>query len=101
MESQLTLCQRFQSLKNFIDTELRSILAAYFGETEHMINKIDFLTFYIKNNLKSNDFNIVVQSTLITKVANDGRDMNVYTKSVIIFVNNFSDNFQLNNECVA
>ena len=45
MEPSLTLCQRFQSLKLYINTELRGIRAAFPRETEHMANEIDFSSF--------------------------------------------------------
>ena len=76
-------------------------LVAYFEKIEHVINEIDFLTFYIKNNLKSNDFNVVAQSTLIVKVINDERNVNAHAKSTIIIASNFSNNCQSNDECVA
>ncbi|KAL8697236.1 MAG: hypothetical protein Q9201_007227 [Fulgogasparrea decipioides] len=57
MELKFTLCQRFQSLKNYINTELRGILAAYPGETEQLANEIDSLASYIKDNLKCNGSN--------------------------------------------
>ncbi|KAL8882932.1 MAG: hypothetical protein Q9198_000142 [Flavoplaca austrocitrina] len=101
MESQLTLCQRFQSLKNYIDTELRSILAAYPGETEHVANETDSLASYIKDNLKSNDSNAVAQPALVARVASDGRDVNAYAKPAVTTASNFSDSCQSNGECVA
>ena len=56
-----TFCQRFQSLKNYIDIELRDIVIAFLEKIEYMINEIISLTFYIKNNLKYDDFNVVAQ----------------------------------------
>ena len=71
-------CQRFQNFKNYINTKLRDIVIAFFEKIEYVINVIDFLIFYIKNNFKYNDFNVVVQSTLIAKIINDERKINYY-----------------------
>ena len=72
MESKLTLCQHFHSLKNYIDTELHGILAAFPEETEHVANGIDPLAFYTKDNLRCDGSNAVAQSALIARVASDG-----------------------------
>ena len=93
--------QRFQNFKNYINTELRDILIAFFEKNEHVINEIFFLIFYIKNNFKYNDFNVVVQTTLIVKIINDEQNANSYAKSTIIVANNFSNNRQSNDECVV
>ena len=101
MKLKLTLCQRFQNLKNYIDTELLDIVVAFFEETEHVINETLSLTFYIKNNLKYNDSNAVAQTALIAKIANDEQDAISYAESAIITANNFSNSCRSNNECVA
>ena len=63
--SKLTLCQRFQSLKKYIDIELRGIVVAYSGETEHVANEIASLAFYITDNLKHSDSSAVAQLALM------------------------------------
>ena len=89
-------CQRFQNFKNYINTKLCDIVIAFFEKIEYVINVIDFLTFYIKNNFKYNDFNVVVQSTLIAKIINEKQNVNAYAKSIIIIANNFSNNCRSN-----
>ena len=74
IERKLTLCQRFQSLKNYIDTELCGIVAVYPGETEHVANEIDSLASYIKNALKCDGSNAVAQPALVARVARVARD---------------------------
>ena len=71
MKLKFTFCQRFQNFKNYIDTKLRDILIAFFEKIKHMTNEINFLIFYIKNNFICDDFNIVVQSTLMFRIIND------------------------------
>ena len=101
MKSQFIFCQRFQSFKNYIDTKLHNILVAYSKEIEHVINEIDFLTFYIKDDFKCIDFNVVAQSTLMTKIINDKQNVNAYAKSTIIIANNISNNCQSNDEYIV
>ena len=101
MKFKLTLCQRFQSLKDYIDTELRGILAAFPGETEHVANEIDSLAAYIKDNLICDGSNAVAQSALVARVASDGQDVNSYAEPATPTANNFLDNCQPNGECVA
>lgn len=101
MELKLTLYQRFQSFKNYIDTELRDILAAFFEKIEHVANEIDFLAFYIKNNLICDDFNAVAQSALVITIFSDEQDVNSYAESAILTANNFLNSCQPNGECVA
>ena len=67
----LIFCQRFQNFKNYFDTKLRDILIAFFEKIKHVTNEIDFLIFYIKNNLICDDFNIVAQSTLMFRIINN------------------------------
>ncbi|CAF9940049.1 MAG: hypothetical protein HETSPECPRED_002145 [Heterodermia speciosa] len=93
--------QRFQSLKDYIDTELRGILAAFPGETEHVANEIDSLAAYIKDNLICDGSNAVAQSALVARVASDGQDVNSYAEPATPTANNFLDNCQPNGECVA
>lgn len=78
---------------------MRNIVIAYFEKIEHIINEIDCLTFYIKNNSKCNDFNVVAQSTLIIKKAKNEQNLNAYTKSIIFTINNFLNNCRRNDEC--
>ena len=101
MKFKFIICQRFQSFKNYIDTKLRDILVAFFDETEHVTNEIDFLTAYIKNNLICDGFNTVAQSALMIRVISDEQDVNSYAKSAIFTANNFLDNCQSNDECVV
>ena len=101
MKLKFILFQRFQNFKNYIDTELRDIVIAFFEEIEHVINETIFLIFYIKNNFKYNDFNAVAQIMLIVKIINDEQNANLCAKSTIIIANNFSNNRQSNDECVV
>ena len=101
MDLKLTLCQRFQSLKNYIDRELRGIRAAYPGETEHVANEIVSLASYMKDNLKYNDSSAVAQPALVTRVASDGQDVNAYAEPAVTTANNFSDSCQPNGECIT
>ena len=101
MESKLTLCQRFQSLKNHINTELRGIRATYSEEIEYVTNQIDSLAFYIKDNLKYNDSSAIAQTTLIARVASDAQNENAYAESVVPTANNFFDICRSSDECVA
>ena len=71
MQLKFIFCQRFQSLKNYIDTELRDILVAFSEEIEHVTNEIDFLIVYIKDNFICDDSNVVAQSALMTRIIND------------------------------
>ena len=81
MEVKLTLCQRFQSLKNYIDTELRGIVAAFPGEAEYVANEPVSLASYIKDNHKYNDTSAVAQPALVTRRVSDAQG--VYTRSVL------------------
>ena len=101
MELNFTLCQRFQSLKDYIDTELRGILAAFPGETEHVANEIDSLASCIKDNLVCDGSNAVAQSALVATVSSDGQDVNSYAEPATPTANNFLDSCQPNGECVA
>ncbi|KAI4224383.1 MAG: hypothetical protein L6R40_008450 [Gallowayella cf. fulva] len=101
MELELTLWQRFQSLKNYIKTELRNILAAYPGETEQVANEIDSLASYIKDNLECNGSNAVAHPALVAMAANDRQDVISYAEPAIPTANSLSDSCQPNNGCVA
>ena len=91
MESKLTLCQRFQSLKNHINTELRGIRATYPEEIEYVANQIDSLASYIKDNLKYNDSSAVAQTALVARVASDAQNENAYAEPAVPTANNFFD----------
>ena len=101
MKLKLTLFQRFQKLKNYIDTELRDIVAAFPEETEHVTNETISLASYIKDSLKYNDSSAVAQTVLTARVANDGQDANSCAESAVTTANNISDSRQPNGECVA
>ena len=101
MKLKLTLFQRFQNLKNYIDTELRGIVAAFPGETEHVTNEAISLASYIKDSLKYNGSSAVAQTALTARAANDGQDANSYAESAVTTANNLSDSRQPNDECIA
>lgn len=101
MELEPTLCQRFESLKNYINTDLCGIIAAYPEETEYVANEIDSLASYIKNDLKHAGFNALARSALVARVASDREDVNTYAELAIPPAKNFSDNCQPNGECVS
>jgi hypothetical protein len=42
MKLKLILFQRIQNFKNYIDTELRDIIIAFFEKNEHVINEFFF-----------------------------------------------------------
>lgn len=65
-----------------------------------MTNEIDFLTFYIKNNLICDDFNVVAQSTLMIKVVMNEQNVNSYIESTTFIANNVLNNCQSNDKCV-
>ena len=95
MEVKLALCQRFQSLKSHINTELRDIVAAYPGETEQVAHETDSLALYVK------DSNAVTQPALVARVARDGQGVNAYAEPAVTTADNFSDSCQANRECDA
>lgn len=101
MELKLTLCQRFQSLKSYINTELCGIVAAYPEETEGVANEIESLASSIKDNVRYNGSNGVTQPVVVGRVASDGQGVNAYAEPAIPTTNKFSDNCQSDGECAA
>lgn len=101
MELKVTLCQRFESLKSYITTELCGILTAYPGETERVAQEIDSLASSIKDNVRYNGSIGVTQPVVVGRVASDGQDVSAYAEPAIPTANNLSDNCESNGECVA
>ena len=91
MELKFTLYQRFESLKSYINTELRGILAVYPEQTERVATEIESLA------SSSRTTSIVVAPVLSlnqwwSRVASDGQDMNAYVEPAIPTANNLPDN---------
>ena len=101
MDLKLTLCQRFESLKNYIEKELCGIRAAYPGETEYVANEIVTLASHMKDNLIYNDSSAVAQPALVARVTSDGQDVNANAEPAVITANNFSGSSQPNGECIT
>ncbi len=101
MELKVTLCQRFESLKNYINTELCGIIAAYPEETEHVADEIESLASSIKDNVRYNGSNGVIQPVVVGRVASDGQAVIASAEPAVPTANNLSDNCESNGECVA
>ena len=65
MELKFTLYQRFESLKSYINTELRGILAAYPEETKRVATEIKSLASSIKDNVNCSGSSIVTQPVVV------------------------------------
>ena len=83
----LILWQRFQSLKSYISSELRSILTVYSEETEQVVDEIDSLASYVK------DFNVIIRSALIAKIAKDEQDVDAHAELAAVIADNFSHSY--------
>ena len=89
IELKLSLCQRFQCLKNYVNTKLRGILTVHPGKTEHVANKIDSLASYIKDNRSYDGSDAVAQPALVAMIANNGHDVDAYAEPAITTAHNF------------
>ena len=94
----LTVWQRFQSLKENLDTELRGILAAYPEETEQVATEINSLASYIK------DSSAATRSALIARTAKNSKNesnKNANAEPAAFIADSFSSSGQANGKGVT
>ena len=95
-DPKLSLRQRFERLKNGIDKELGSILAAHPAEAEAAAREISSLAFHIQGKSKHHD-----QPVLADKTPSDGQDGNAYAESAASNVENDSSSCERDAGCEA
>ncbi len=65
IELKFTLYQRFESLKSYINIELRGILAAYPKEIERVATEIKSLASFTKDNVNCSGSSVVTQPVVV------------------------------------